>query len=543
MQGFALPQRGLVSQQDAATIENAHVPRSTFHNRWTRKTAFDQGYLVPILCDPIWPGDHMQYRIQAYLRMATPLFPMFDTVRVDTHFFFVPNRLVWTNWVKMHGEQDTPGASIAFTIPRVPIGVGVADAVGSIYDHFGLPVSGQMGTGGHQINALPFRGYNLIYNQWFRDENYCVQATQVNNDGPDTNTWYNLLKRAKSADYFTTALPQPQKFTAPNVPLLGTAPVIGIGKINQVFSGGASANVYETGGTGPVNYNPWTGPIDGTAASNQFLVAGTATTGGFPAIYANLAASSGVSINQLRQAWMVQTLLERDARGGTRYIEGVRSHFGVINPDFRLQRPEYIGGGQSDLNITPVAQTAPTAGVPLGALGGAATAAGSHAASYAATEHGYIIGLISVKSELSYQQGIERHWKYFSRYDWMYPELTQLGEQAVNSYEIYADGTAGDFDVFGYQERFQELRTHQSEVTGIMRSTAAGTLDPWHLAQRFASRPVLNQTFIEDTAPMSRILAAGALANGQQFLANILYERTATRILPTYGTPAIMGRF
>ena len=203
---------------------------------------------------------------------------------------------------------------------------------------------------------------------------------------------------------------------------------------------------------------------------------------------------------------MIQTLLERDARGGTRYIELIRSHFGVINPDFRLQRPEYIGGGQSDLNITPIAQTAPTAGVPLGALGGAATAAGSHNASYAATEHGYVIGLISVKSELSYQQGIERHWKYLTRYDWMYPELTQLGEQAVNSYEIYADGTVSDFDVFGYQERFQELRTKQSEVTGIMRSTAVGTLDPWHLAQKFTSRPVLNQTFIEDTAPMSRIL-------------------------------------
>ena len=182
MQGYQLPQRGLVSQQDAATIENARVPRSTFHNRWTRKTAFDQGFLVPILVDPIWPGDHMQYRIQAYLRMATPLFPMFDTVRVDTHFFFVPNRLVWSNWVKMHGEQDTPGASIAFQVPRVPLGVGVEDNVGSLYDHMGLPVKGQMGLGGHLINALPFRGYNLIYNQWFRDENFCAPAAFVTND-------------------------------------------------------------------------------------------------------------------------------------------------------------------------------------------------------------------------------------------------------------------------------------------------------------------------------------------------------------------------
>ena len=465
------------------------------------ETAFDQGFLVPILVDPIWPGDHMQYRIQAYLRMATPLFPMFDTVRVDTHFFFVPNRLVWSNWVKMHGEQDTPGASIAFQVPRVPLGVGVEDNVGSLYDHMGLPVKGQMGLGGHLINALPFRGYNLIYNQWFRDENFCAPAAFVTNDGPDTNSWYNLLKRAKSADYFTTALPQPQKFTAPNVPLLGTAPITGIGQSVQTYPI-VNIAVSETGGVAAVYPNSQ-GPIQ---TAGNFYIKGTAAAGGYPEIYANLSAATGVSINQLRQAWMIQTLLERDARGGTRYIELIRSHFGVINPDFRLQRPEYIGGGQSDLNITPIAQTAPTAGVPLGALGGAATAAGSHNASYAATEHGYVIGLISVKSELSYQQGIERHWKYLTRYDWMYPELTQLGEQAVNSYEIYADGTVSDFDVFGYQERFQELRTKQSEVTGIMRSTAVGTLDPWHLAQKFTSRPVLNQTFIEDTAPMSRIL-------------------------------------
>lgn len=531
-------QRSLISQADAATIENAQVPRSTFKNQWTRKTAFDAGKLVPILVDEILPGDHMQYNITAYLRMATPLFPIFDTQRVDTHFFFVPNRLVWGSWVKMMGEQDTPGASIAFTIPRVAC--TNTNAVGSLYDHMGIPVLGQMGAGGQLVNALPFRAYNLIYNQWFRDENLAVPAAFTTADTDDTNSWYNLLTRAKSHDYFTTASTSPQKFTAPTVPLSGTAPVTGIGKLNQNFNGPGST-YFTTAGTELFSFA--SGPIDLTAANSNWYIKGTALTGGTPQIFADLTAATGVSINQLRQAWMVQSLLERDARGGTRYVELIRSHFGVVNPDFRLQRPEYIGGGQSMLNITPIAQTAPTTGVPLGAIGGAGTAAGSHRASYAATEHGYIIGIISVKTELSYQQGLDKHWKRFSRYDFYWPALAQLGEQAINRYEIYVDGTAQDFDVWGYQERWQEYRTRQSEVTGIMRSTAAGTLDAWHLAERFSSAPALNETFIKDVPPMSRVLAAGALANGQQYLCDIMYQRTAVRPLPTYGTPAILGRF
>lgn len=539
---YQFPQRGLVSQQDQATIENANVPRSTFHNRWTRKTAFDQGLLIPFLVDEILPGDHMRYNISAYVRMATPLFPMFDELRVDTHFFFVPNRIVWANWVKMMGEQTAPGDSINFSVPRVPSVLG-GDPVGSIYDHMGLPVIGQMHAGGiTNVCAFPFRAYNLIYNTWFRDENLSNPAAFTTADGPDTNSWYTLLRRAKSHDYFTSALPWPQKFTAPTVPIGTTAPIIGIGFVNQTFANGPQ-NVWETGLGATTNYPFAKGPIDGTGANNQMYVKGTSSGIGSPEIYANLAAASGVQINVLRQAWMVQTLLERDARGGTRYTELVRSHFGVINPDARLQRPEYIGGGQSLLNITPIAQTAPTAGVPVGALGGAATAAGQHTASYASTEHGYIIGLVSVKSEISYQQGIDRHWKRQTRFDYYWPSLAALGEQTILNQEIWANGLAADQDAWGYQERWQEYRTRQNDVTGIMRSTAAGTLDGWHLAQRFNAIPPLNNAFIEDTAPMARILAAGALANGQQFLVNFLYERSATRPLPLYGTPATLGKF
>lgn len=538
---YALPQRGLVSQSDQATIENANIPRSTFRNQWTRKTAFDAGKLIPILIDEILPGDHMEYNVTAYIRMATPLFPIFDTQRVDTHFFFVPNRLVWTNWVKMMGEQTGAGDTIAYIVPVVQTAVG-GDPVGSLYDHMGIPTVGQFAAGGaSNLNALPFRAYNLIYNKWFQDENIGVAPTLVTNDGPDTNGWYNILNRAKSHDYFTSALPWPQKFTAPTIPLGGMAPVVGIGKLNQNFVAGSQA-VFESNLTNPT-YTTYFGPIDATAADARFYVAGTSAVGGYPAIFADLSLTSGVAINTLRQAWMVQTLLERDARGGTRYVELLRSHFGVINPDFRLQRPEYIGGGQSQLNITPIAQTAPTTGVPLGAIGGAGTSAGTHRASYAATEHGYVIGLISVKSELSYQQGYQRTFKKSTRYDFYWPALAALGEQSILMYEIYARGDGGDGVVFGYQERWQEYRQRVSEVTGIMRSTATGTLDAWHLSQKFLTAPALNDAFIADTPPMTRVLAAGSAAIGQEYLADILYQRTAVRPLPTFGTPAILGRF
>ena len=539
--GYELPQRGLTSQQDSATIENAHVPRSRFLNRWNRKTAFDAGKLIPILVDEMLPGDHISYDVTAYVRMATPLFPQFDGLRVDTHFFFVPNRLVWNNWVKFMGEQDNPNDGISYTIPQVTMAVG-GEAVGSIYDHFGLPVQGQITPGQtFTVNVLPLRCYNLIYNTWFRDENIQNSVAANKGDGPDAASDYTLLNRAKSHDYFTSALPWPQKFTAPSVPLGGLAPVQGIGFLGGGTPSAGSFAVTETA-RGSATY----ANIVSTASSKQFAMESTGLGPTYvPMIYADLAQATGVAINTLRQAWMVQQLLERDARGGTRYVELIRSHFGVINPDFRLQRPEYIGGGQSPLNITPIAQTAPTTGVPLGALGGAGTAAGTHRATYAATEHGYVIGLLSIKSELSYQQGAHRLWNRLTRYDFYWPSLAGLGEQAILNREIYAqgNGSIADTQVFGYQERWQEYRTRYSEVTGLMRSTATGTLDAWHLSQKFSTLPTLNTNFIQEAPPMARILAAGTQANGQQFLADIMYNRIAVRPIPTYGTPVALGRF
>lgn len=536
---YVLPSRRLVSQNESAMIENARVPRSKFIGSWTRKTAFNAGYLVPFLVDEILPGDHMTYDVTAYIRMSTPLFPLMDNQRIDTHIFFVPNRILWTNWTKFMGAQSSPGDSIDYTVPQLTGTTGGA-AVNSLTDHLGVPflVGLISATSNWTVNVLPYRAYNKIYNAWFRDENIINGQAESLGDGPDAMSQYSLQRRAKQHDYFTSALPWPQKFTAPLVPLSGYAPVVGIGALDQLSSGGP-ANVYETPGGAAVAYAQYKS-FGLTDAVMKF----SAATGGYPQIYTDLSQATGVAINTFRQAFMVQSLLERDARGGTRYTEVIRSHFGVTNPDFRLQRPEYIGGGQTPLQITPIAQTAPTTGVPLGALGAAGTATGGHRASYAATEHGYVIGIISVRTELSYQRKLEKHWSRSTRYDYFWPELSQLGEQAILRKEIYAQGTDGDdTNVFGYQERWHEYRTRVSEVTGIMRSGVAGTLDAWHLGQAFTSAPTLNSTFIQDIPPMARVLAAGALSVNQEYIADILINRTAVRPIPTFGTPATLGRF
>lgn len=541
---YYLPQRRLVSQEDASLIERARVPRSVFTGSWTRKTTFDAGVLVPILVEEILPGDHMTYEVTAYVRMATPLFPMFDNQRVDTFFFFVPNRLIWTNWARFMGEQATPSTDINILVPTSTSPVD-GYPVGSLHDHMGLPVEGNVQAGETLThNNLPLRAYNLIWNAWFRDENLNADAAVDMDNGPDDPAAYNLLRRAKPHDYFTSALPWAQKFTAPTIPVGGLAPIIGLGGLDEAFQTGP-LTTYETGEAGSSTYAFFRRLYDNTAGDASAMEA-TGTIGDSrPLVFADLSQATGVAVNLFRQAWLVQSLLERDARGGTRYVELIRSHFGVINPDFRLQRPEYIGGGQTPLQLTPIAQTAPDAGGDgLGALGAAGTAAGSHRASYAATEHGYIIGLINVRSELSYQQGLHRMWSRSTRYDFYFPSLAGLGEQAILRKELafFGDAISSGDEVFGYQERWHEYRTRYSEVVSDMRTASPNTLDAWHLAQNITS-PVLDDTFIADLPPMGRVLAAGSAADNQQYLADILFRRRAVRPLPTFGTPATLGRF
>ena len=535
MAGYQLPARKLASQQDSAMIQRPDVPRSKFLGSFTRKTTFNAGFLIPFLVDEVLPGDHLKYDCTAFVRMATPYFPMMDNQRIDTHFFFVPNRLVWSNWRRFMGEQTTPEQSIDLTVPGIYPASASDWEVGTLWDYMGLPGQYTPVTAGYVVNALPFRAYNLIYNEWFRDENLIASAPALMGDGDVANNGqYIVRRRGKSQDYFTSALPWPQKFAAPS--------------IQSAVSGLGIANVDLNVGTGPQTvidtFGGTTAQFYANSYTSDTVVGGVpywmrANAAGIPQVYAE------ASVNSFRQAFLVQQLLERDARGGTRYTEIVRSHFGVVSPDARQQRPEYIGGGSSALNVTPVAQTTGGAGV-VGVLGAAGTAVGKHHASYASTEHGYVIGLISVRSELSYGQGVPRTFSRKTRYDFYWPSLAGLGEQAILRKEIYVTGNpASDDQVFGYQERWHEYRTRYSDVTGRFRVDAPNSLSAWHLSQRFMTPPVLGQTFIEDTPPMARVLSADVTAAEQhiEYLADILIQREAVRPLPMFGTPVTLGRF
>lgn len=541
--GYNLPARKLASQQDSAMIQRPDVPRSRFLGSFTRKTTFNAGLLVPFLVDEVLPGDHLKYNVTAYVRMATPVFPLMDNQRIDTHFFFVPNRLVWSSWKRFMGEQATPAQSIDVTVPQTEVTPGVGP--GTLPDYFGLPLNGQIVTSIF-VNSLPFRAYNLIYNEWFRDENLIASASVPLGDGATVVTDYgesgNPFRRGKSQDYFTSALPWPQKFQAPTIPILGSAPITGLGTYTNEGPSGGPGTFYQSSGPA-ATYNEYITTSDDTY---RFVIdVEPYGTGYRPKVFADMTSVTGVGINQLRQAFLVQQLLERDARGGTRYTEIVRSHFGVVSPDARMQRPEYIGGGSSALNVTPVAQTAPSEDGVVGTLGAAGTAVGQHNASYASTEHGYIIGLVSVRSELSYNQGIPRHFSRRTRYDFYWPSLAGLGEQEILRKEIYATGVpANDDVVFGYQERWQEYRTRYSEVTGRFRTYVSQTLAAWHLAQNFTSAPVLGKTFVEDNPPMDRILVnTDSDTLVQEYLGDFLIQREAVRPVPMFGTPVTLGRF
>jgi len=531
---YYLPERGLVSAAAQSMIQAPHVPRARFQDQTEFLDTFDAGYLVPMVCEEILPGDHVRIGFHAYVRASTPLFPLFSRQRLDMHFFFVPNRLVDSNWVKLMGQQDNPGDSIAFTVPQMT-STGNGFAVGGVGDHFGLPTVGQCAAP-LSVNVYPFRGYNLIYNQWYRDEN-SMAGTSVSTLATEANV--PLKRRAKTHDMFTAALPAPQKFTPPAV--LGTqAPVTGLG-IPLLTGAGGAVNVLQTPTTAnPTGAATYTLSVDPTAPFYMNVVL-NGTPEAVPQVFADL---SSITVNTLRQSFMVQALLERDARGGTRYTEIMKSHFGVTSPDARLQRTEFIGGGSIPISTTPIAQTAPTTGVPLGALGGATSAFGQAGITYAATEHGYLIGIGSVKTEVSYSQGVRRHWSRSTRLDFYWPSLAGMGEQAILRKEIYATGVpANDDVVFGYTPRYEEYRQRVSDVRGLFRPTAAGSIPQWHLSQQFTAAPVLGETFLVDNPPMTRVLAAGAAANGMQFLINAVVDWDFTRAVPAFGTPALLGRF
>lgn len=544
-----------VMQFAYSRVPKVSLPRSVFNRSHGYKTTFDCDYLVPFYVDEVLPGDTINFKASMLLRLnSQALRPFMDNAWVDCFYIWCPNRILWANFKRFMGEQDSPADSISYTVPQIT-GPNVAAggiAIGHLFDYMGLPVgplSGGGATTGVTFNNLHGRAYNHSWNYWFRDENLQNSVTNEVGDGPDTYTNYNLLKRGKRHDYFTSALPNPQKgATAVSLPLGTSASVktnatdLVTGAQSQVIVRGATAGALP-GADKSVNVS-----AVGGMQWNDTAIGANATGFYFTNLYADLSTATAATINALRQSITLQQFLERDARGGTRYQELIVSHFGVTNPDSRVQVPELIATYSTRLNLSPVAGTnqAGTAADAQGRLGAFGTATSINGFSKSFTEHGVILGLVSVRADLTYQQGMDRMWSRRTRYDFYWPTFANLGEQAILNREIYAnlaDGSAaaGKDGTFGYIPRYDEYRSKNSKITGNMRSyngagVNASTLDIWHLSEAFASQPTLGATFIQSNTPMDRVVA---VPTAEHFIMDAFIDIKHARVMPVFGVPGL----
>lgn len=535
-----------VNQSHFAMIPQANIRRSVFDRSHVYKTTFNEGQLIPYFVDEVIPGDTFTLNPVEFCRLATPVVPFMDNIYIESFFFFVPSRLVYDKWVNLCGEQENPEDSTDYLVPTVSLS---GDMTNKIPDYMGIAcASGSFNN--ISVNCLPFRAYWLIWNEWFRDENLqksvkvskgesntvldpMGQSTANPNYGlpSGVSNWYDPAPRGKRYDYFCGALPWPQKGESVDLPLGGTAPVYLADPANVPRALGI-------------------GDVDNTSASYRlvynsqanYVFANQQLSNENSKLYADLSSATAATINSLRQAFMLQRYYEIDARGGTRYTEKLQAHFGVTNPDARLQRPEFLGSHSSMMNINPVTQTSSTdSTTPQGNLAAfGLNAQRYHAFTKSFSEFGYVIGLINVRADLTYQQGVNKMWLRSDVLDFYWPSFAHLGEQTIQNIEIYCQGNDDDKKVFGYQERYAEYRYKPSLITGQFRSTYSQPLDIWHLSQKFASLPTLSDEFIQDHPPISRVVAVPSYPH---FLLDVKFNLKCIRPMPMFGIPGMMGHF
>lgn len=557
-----------------ASVPAINIPHSVFDRSFSHKTTGYGGDLIPIFRDEVVPGDSFSLDTQIFVRMNNLLHPFLDNLYATVQFWYVPYRLVWEHWGQFCGEQTRPGESTDYLIPQIKVNKSDLE-VHKLANYLLGIGSNQLPSGEEPVTALPFRAYNLIWNEDYRDANLQDPVDLQYGDSGDTIAQYQILKRGKRHDYFTSCLPWPQRGPAVQLPLGGSAPVVGdghpigytiyddtdhpyFGYVNEYFnynSTGVDTILRPLVGIGMEGEIPT--PVKGNAYSlrndtnyanisegqiSSYALRSISTTPGQSGMVADLSHAISVTVNQARELFAVQRLYERDARAGSRYKEIMLAHYGVNIPDSTLQRPEYLGGFCERVNIMSVPQTsAATSASPQANLAAYGVGGGSAHIQKTFLEHGVVLGLLSFRADLSYQQGLERMWSRRTRFDFYWPVFAYLGEQAVLNKEIYVTGDPErDDGVFGYQERYAEYRYKPSMISGYLNSQAENTMDVWHLAQNFSNMPVLNSEFIQDNPPLGRVMA---MPEQPPFLIDCHYHFKCSRPMPVYSVPGLIDHF